>query len=75
MLQALKLASLLRLLFVNLLRIDQQLGEADFDLVAEAELMGLILGEYSPNIIRMFMGIDVGEVDFFAGLAELEQKL
>lgn len=75
MLQALKLVSLLRLLFVNFMRIDQQLGEADFDLVAEAELMGLILGEYSPNIIRMLVGIDVGEVDFFAGLAELEQKL
>lgn len=72
MLQALKLVCLFRLLFVNILRIDQQLGEADFDLVAEAELMGLILGEYSPYIIGMFMGIDVGEVDLFAGLAELE---
>lgn len=75
MLQALKLCVLLRLIFLNLLRIHQQLSEADFDLVAYTELMCLIFGQYSPYIVRMFMGIDVGQVDFFAGFTELEQKL
>ncbi len=37
--------------------------------------MGLILAEYSPYIIGMFMGVHVCEANFFVGVAELEQKL
>lgn len=60
---------------MNSLIVDQKLSKANFDLVPHAKLMNLIFAEYPPYIFGMFMIGDVCQMDFFACITKLEQKL
>ena len=55
--------------------IDQELSEANFNLVPHAKLMNLIFAKYPPYIFRMFMIGNVCQMDLLACIAKLEQEL